>query len=429
MKYKEFNVLCQISFVSLSGKKCAITGAPRPAHKGQAPLQNTPLQRLPFLVYYLPSGVPPVSGQFAMAIPDLDAPASVARSAAAGLLGTFLRLCLPGILIFSFTVAGAAQSFAQGQQEQSQSDPSVAEAARQERARKQTRQKKLKHVYTAEDLKRDQILTPEDRAQVEAKRHQPAPAGAQPAQDAIDAQSLPANAPLGDVARQLQRQKESQKLQRATQFPLPLSNAPALASPKPPVLAAPKPPSQPLRPPVIVIEPARPREFGPFRPPVKRSPFERPRMLPPAIATPRSIVPALPTPRVLPKPPADRVTPPPPTKANVVTVQPGDSLWKIAAQQLGNGLRWQELLAVNPAIQNPNHIEAGSQIVLPTSVSAHRSATKYTVRKGDSLWTIAQSQLGHATSWPCIAQANPAIPDANLILEGQVLLLPATCKR
>jgi len=33
-----------------------------------------------------------------------------------------------------------------------------------------------------------------------------------------------------------------------------------------------------------------------------------------------------------------------------------------------------------------------------------------------------------ASYWSCIVQANPAIHDANVIFEGQVLLLPASCK-
>jgi nucleoid-associated protein YgaU len=111
----------------------------------------------------------------------------------------------------------------------------------------------------------------------------------------------------------------------------------------------------------------------------------------------------------------------------VITVQPGDSLWKIAEQHLGNGLLWRELISVNPGISDPSRILAGSQIVLPASDSSQRS-TKYTVQKGDTLWTIAQSHLGHATAWSCVAKANPEVVDSNLILEGQVLTLPASCK-
>jgi nucleoid-associated protein YgaU len=111
-----------------------------------------------------------------------------------------------------------------------------------------------------------------------------------------------------------------------------------------------------------------------------------------------------------------------------VVVKPGDSLWKIAQHNLGRGLRWRDLLAVNPDIVDGNRIVAGSQIYVPATVSPLRAATKVTVRKGDSLTKIAQTRLGHASLWACIAQANPAIRDANLIFEGQRLLLPATCK-
>jgi nucleoid-associated protein YgaU len=356
-----------------------------------------------------------------MAKPDLDAPATIRRSAPVRSFPGYLRFLVPSVLIFSISIVGAVQCYAQ--------DQDVAEAARQERARKErenaqqqnNRQKKSKHVYTAEDLKREHILTPEDRAQVEARKNQPAPVGPQKPQDAIDANSLPANAPLGDVARRLQRQKESQKLQRSSKFHLPSVDAPVLASPKPP--------AQTLRPFFTIIEPTRPPVIDSFHPPVKRSPFERPRILPPAFATPRKLVPMIPTPRNPVGPSPAPVAPSVSAKMNVVIVKAGDSLWKFAAGRLGNGRRWQEIASINPGLRDPNHIEAGSEIVLPAFVSPAGTATKYTVRHGDSLWTIAQTQLHHATSWSCIAQANPAVRDANLIHEGQVLLIPASCPR
>src|SRR6516225_6723838 len=131
------------------------------------------------------------------------------------------RLCLPGVLIFSFTVCGAVQCYAQEQHDQSQNQ-SVAEAARQERLRKESQQRRSKHVYTAEDLKGEHILTPEDHAAVEARKNQPALPNAPKPQDTdgstvaggAEGQPLPADTPLGDVARRLRQQKESQKLQR-----------------------------------------------------------------------------------------------------------------------------------------------------------------------------------------------------------------------
>jgi nucleoid-associated protein YgaU len=141
--------------------------------------------------------------------------------------------------------------------------------------------------------------------------------------------------------------------------------------------------------------------------------------------------PAAPVIRVAPSQPtspARTAAPAGPAKLNVLTVQPGDSLWKLAQQNLGDGLRWHDLLAANPAIVDPNHIVAGSQIFLPSIATRFRTATRILVQKGDTLSEIAQSRFGHASCWRCIAQANPAIHDANVIFEGQLLVLPANCK-
>src|SRR5438105_12657934 len=189
---------------------------------------------------------------------DLDAPGWVSRLIAVKSLSGFLRWGVPVFLIFSFAFAGdvchaqsqPTQDQAQTQdQVQAQNDTTVAEAARQERARKQNQQKKTKHIYTADDLKRGQILTPEDRAQLEARKYQLAapPSTKQKAQDApVDGAAVaqdgsaapspsvnPETAPLGDVARRLRRQTQSQQLQRSAEFHLPFADALVLASPQP----------------------------------------------------------------------------------------------------------------------------------------------------------------------------------------------------
>jgi len=301
----------------------------------------------------------------------------------------------------------------------------VADAAKQERARKESLQKKSKHVYTEEDLKRAQILTPEDRAQIEARKNQAAPDAGEKPEDALDAKSLSPDVPLGDVARRFRRLKELQKLQQSAEFHLPLADAPVLASPKP---------MQPVRP--HAFKPAAPAapHFAPYRPPVKHSPFARPRIFtaaPPMIAPSRPpaarLAPAQPS---APLNPAKRDVAPtviPNVVPAVVTVKRGDSLWKLAEQHLGHGLRWHDLISANPGILDPNHITAGSQIVLPASISSVRTITKFTVQPGDTLSQIAQSQLGRASYAACIAHANPGIYDPNLIYAGQVLLLPASC--
>ena len=115
-----------------------------------------------------------------------------------------------------------------------------------------------------------------------------------------------------------------------------------------------------------------------------------------------------------------------------ITVQVGDSLWTLAQKNLGNGSRWHELVAVNPAISNPNRILAGTTLALPAgdipAVKSNVPTTKHVVVKGDTLWAIAQSRLGNALYWSCIAQANPTLKDPNRIYAMQEIFIPASCK-
>src|SRR6266851_6806042 len=138
------------------------------------------LSKGPGLWYSTCQAVSP-RGRFAMLRTDLEKPLLTGPSITAGSPSRFVRLTCSGILVISCTIFGFSQCYAQD----------VAEAARQEQARKTSQQKKTKHVYTDEDLKRAQILTPEDRAQVEARKNQqPLPAEDQ-SQDSVDAQALP----------------------------------------------------------------------------------------------------------------------------------------------------------------------------------------------------------------------------------------------
>src|SRR5438034_10889480 len=170
----------------------------------------------------------------------------------------------------------------QAQTQTQDPEQSVAEVARQERTRRQNQQKKTRHVYTSEELKREQILTPEDHAEFEARKNQQPAAPASPAKlqhgasgttvaqnaHAASPSANSADVPLGEIARRLRREKESQQLQRSAEFPLPFADAPVLASPKPPT--QPLLPSVTVAPPTVVV-PA-PRVVAPWRPFVKRSP-------------------------------------------------------------------------------------------------------------------------------------------------------------
>jgi nucleoid-associated protein YgaU len=340
--------------------------------------------------------------------------------------------------------------------------PSVAEAARQEKARKSTQQKKDAHVYTNEDLKQSQILTQPDRSRVEArKNNSPAPPAA-PAEPAVNAEKNSAPESLGEVARRYRRQKlensqaaEAAKRQPPSRFPMDLSQ-PAYAAPVKPIapLVAPSShPRQTLKP-LPRFAPSRrdpfSRQFSPPALPSERAPLSpnlsaprkpaisladvaprAPAIRPASPATaPKLLLPSKPAPALSSL--APRAAPVAPSvntlSANKVRIQPGDSLWKLARRHLGSGSRWNELLACNPTISDPNHIQPGILLIVPaTELRSRAHPQSVTIQSGDTLWKIAASQLGSGATWPCIAQANPQLRDADRLRPGQILILPATC--
>jgi nucleoid-associated protein YgaU len=346
----------------------------------------------------------------------------------------------------------------------------VAGAARQEQSRKDAKAKRAKRVYTEEDLARARILTPADRAQLEARQKQAAASGA-----AVEAKAAPEvdeaapSVSLGEVARAYRAQKALAELEHTSDFHLFFENpilAAAMAPVRPLVKAkAPKVANPRFSPPTVSYKViARPNEpaIAPkignprFASPIVNStnigrPIEEtvesaisnPRVSPATVVS-RRIVPSI-EPAIAPKLAGPRflaptiasvaiLRPVEPTagpmessrQQDMVTVQRGDSLWKLALKNLGAANRWQELLAANPSIVDPNYIQQGAQIRLPvTSMEQGRSSVK--VQKGDTLWSIARRMLARATAWSCIAGGNPQITDPNRIYAGQVLNVPADC--
>jgi nucleoid-associated protein YgaU len=409
------------------------------------------------------------------------------------------RVSLRQPLRCGFTIALCSCLFFGAAQCRAQASQDVAEAARQERARKD-QAKKQKHVYTDEDLRRAKILTPEDEAVVEAKRKQQLQPAEEQAQAPIDADTGLAQLPLGDIARRYRNAKIA--AQTPDPFHLPFDElifaapvisvpeldpprpsfspahpnvvsarpnaivAPAISSPVPlqrldpaislPKLARPAQSFSPARPnlapvqPQSVVAPAISspaplrrldpftRRFAPSAPPsvsriapVAPQPKAAPAMAPhaePRIVAP-SIAPSAPKPSVT----LSNAQPSAPTKnsssLHTVIIQPGDSLWNLALQNLGRGSRWQELLAANPGIVDPTRIAVGTEIVVPAKVTGLKSDLKVTVRQGNTLSSIARVTYGRAAAWRCIAQANPEIADANRIYVGQQLLLPFHCQQ
>jgi LysM repeat protein len=322
----------------------------------------------------------------------------------------------------------------------------VAAAASQERTRKES-EKKPSHIYTDEDLRRRKILTPEDEARLAAARKWQPPSGPAQVPDSLDAKTDLSQPSLGDVARHYRSAK------RVTEpaFHLPAME-PALAAPMLPTERHAIPHSSvALSPAIPRIVPAYPKTIvSPAvstSAPVRRvDPFSR-RLGPIApqapIAPSRLVAPLAASAAKAGAPRAAWIphngltanlksvvptrSPSPAARAaasQVVIVRPGDSLWKIAEQHLGRGSKWQELLAANPSIANPNILEVGTPLHVPTEMHKPRVA-KVKVSAGDTLAKIAQAQYGRASYWRYIAEANPTVSNPNHIYEGQELILPS----
>lgn len=115
------------------------------------------------------------------------------------------------------------------------------------------------------------------------------------------------------------------------------------------------------------------------------------------------------------------------------TVRRGDSLWKIAEQQLGDGRQFHEIVALNESVLHgrPDFITPGTVLRIP-AVAADPEGETYVVRPGDTLSGIAQARLGDATAFPRIIQASRHIAqpdgarltDPDVIRPGWRLMMP-----
>ena len=105
-------------------------------------------------------------------------------------------------------------------------------------------------------------------------------------------------------------------------------------------------------------------------------------------------------------------------------VKRGDTLWDIAGATLGSPLKWPSLYAANRnVLSRPSLIHPGQTLVIPRV--AARSRGTHQVRRGETLWGIAESVYGDPLRWKDLYQANRTIiKRPSLIYPGQTLILP-----
>ncbi|MFA7237885.1 MAG: LysM peptidoglycan-binding domain-containing protein [Phycisphaeraceae bacterium] len=128
------------------------------------------------------------------------------------------------------------------------------------------------------------------------------------------------------------------------------------------------------------------------------------------------------------------------------SVKQGDTLWVIAQKELGNGARWAVIARANPNI-DPNNLQPGQKLIIPAPSSSSASANSLprsssssaantaataasggktiTVAEGDTLWSIAETQLGDGNKWKLIFNANrKSLSTPDDLQAGQKLVIP-----
>lgn len=155
-------------------------------------------------------------------------------------------------------------------------------------------------------------------------------------------------------------------------------------------------------------------------------------------------------------------------------VQPNDDLWSLAERYLGSGSRWRDIARANPHLDTNLALTAGHRLVIPLDDSASprdtvdgearagaqpndtvtsgdrqrpkrvsppppgpspaaragdREVRTVVVRRGDSLWRLAEEHLGDPLRWPEIYHLNrDQIADPDEIDIGWTLHLPPVAR-
>ncbi len=100
-------------------------------------------------------------------------------------------------------------------------------------------------------------------------------------------------------------------------------------------------------------------------------------------------------------------------------VVPGDTLWKLAQRFLGYGPRYNEIMRENGLTNDM--IYPGQ--ILKIKIENGNNSSPYIVKKGDTLWKIAQNTLGDGNRYTEIMKLNN-LKDGNLAI-GQPLVIPS----
>ncbi|HJY45811.1 MAG TPA: LysM peptidoglycan-binding domain-containing protein, partial [Propionibacteriaceae bacterium] len=109
-------------------------------------------------------------------------------------------------------------------------------------------------------------------------------------------------------------------------------------------------------------------------------------------------------------------------------VHAGDDLWSLAERYYGDGREWRKIAAANPTVLTggPDRLQVGWRLRIPDLDQDLPAGDRViTVRRGDTLSSIAERELGSSTRWTDIFRANRAqLSDSDELAVGMRLVVP-----
>ncbi len=116
----------------------------------------------------------------------------------------------------------------------------------------------------------------------------------------------------------------------------------------------------------------------------------------------------------------------------VHSVQSGDDLWTLAERYYGDGMNWRKIAKANGDVLTggPDRLIVGWKLTIPGVAAApDGDGRTTTVRRGDTLSSIADQELGASSRWPEVFRANRAVlEDPDELTIGTTLSIPAAHK-
>ena len=116
----------------------------------------------------------------------------------------------------------------------------------------------------------------------------------------------------------------------------------------------------------------------------------------------------------------------PPTDGTRYTVERGDDLWSLAERFYGEGREWRKIAAANPDVLTggPDRLAPGWRLLIPDVDQAPAGRT-VVVEQGDTLSSIADRLWSDADRWPEVYEANRfQLDDPDDLPVGLTLVLP-----